>query len=88
MSISQNCILKTTIKNAAEHILCGPICNLALIVYTTFIPVSNEDPDLRAELKMLPKSTQRLIDALSALWGSHVISIHPELIISTDNTTE
>jgi hypothetical protein len=50
--------------------------------------VSNEDPYLRAELKMLPKSTQLLVDAVSALWGTHIVPIHPELIISKDNTTE
>ena len=88
MSISQSCIMKTTTRNAAEHSLRGPICNLALIAYTHFIPVSNEDPDLRAELKRLPKSTQRLVDAVSASWGTHIVPVRPELIISTDDTTE
>ncbi len=50
--------------------------------------MSNEDPDLRAELKMLPKSTQRLVDTVSASLGSHVVPVHPELIISTDDTSE
>ena len=88
MSISQSCIIKTTTRNAAEHSLRGPISNLALIAYTHFIPVSNEDPDLRAELKKLPKSTQRLVDAVSASWGTHIVPVRPELIISTDDTTE
>ena len=88
MSISQSCIMKTTTRNAAKHSLRRPICNLALIAYTHFIPVSNKDPDLRAELKKLPKSTQRLVDAVSALWGTHIVPVHPELIISTDDTTE
>jgi hypothetical protein len=79
--ISQSCIMKITTRNDAEHPLCGPICNLALIAYTHFIHVSNKDPDLRAELKMLPKSTQRLVDAVSALWGTHIVPIRPELII-------
>jgi hypothetical protein len=55
MSISQSCIMKTTTRNAAKHSLRGPICNLALIAYTHFIPVSNFDPDLRAKLNILPK---------------------------------
>ena len=80
--------MKTTTRNAAEHSLHRPICNLALIAYTHFIPVSNKDPDLRAELKKLPKSTQRLVEAVSALWGTHIVPVHPELIISTDDTTE
>jgi hypothetical protein len=88
MSISQSCIMKTTTRNAAKHSLRRPICNLALIAYTHFIPVSNEDPALRAELKKLPKSTQRLVDAVSASWGTHIVPVHPELIISTDDTTE
>jgi hypothetical protein len=88
MSISQSCILKTTTRNAAKHSLRGLICNLSLLAYTHFIPMSNEDHDLRAELKMLPKSTQRLIDTVSASLGSHVVTVHPELIISTDDTTE
>ena len=37
---------------------------------------------------MLPKSTQLLVDAVSALWGTHIVPIRPELIISTNNTTE
>ena len=77
MSISQSCIIKTTTRNAAKHSLRGPICNLALIAYTHFIPVSNEDPDLRAELKKLPKSTQRLVDAVSASWGTHIVPVCP-----------
>ena len=88
LSISKSCIMKITTRNAAKHSLCGPICNLALIAYTHFIPVLNEDPDLRAELKMLPKSTQRLVDAVSASWGTHVVPVCPELIISTDDNTE
>jgi len=72
MSISQSSIMKSTTRNAAKHSLRGPICNLALIVYTHFIPVSMEDPDLRAELKMLPKCTQKLVDTVSASWGTHV----------------
>jgi hypothetical protein len=87
MSISQSCIMKTTTRNSAEHSLRGPICNLALIAYTHFIPVSKENPDLRAELKKLPKSTQRLVDAVSTLWGTHIVPVRPELIISTDDTT-
>jgi hypothetical protein len=80
--------MKTTTRNAAKHSLCGPICNLVLIAYTHFIPVSKEDPDLRAELKILPKCTQKLVDTVSASWGTHVIPIRPELVISTDDTTE
>jgi hypothetical protein len=56
MSITQSCILKATTRNAAKHSLRGPICNLLLIACTYFIPMPNEDPDLRAELKMVPKS--------------------------------
>ena len=89
MSISQSCIIKTTTRNAAEHSLHGPICNLALIAFTHFIPVSNKDPDLRrAELQMLPKSTEQLVDAVPASWGAHIVPVRPELIISTDDTTE
>ena len=88
MSISQSCIIKTTTRNAARHSLCGPICNLAFIAYTHFILKSNEDPDLRAELKKLPKSTQRLVDAVSVSWGTHIVPVCPELIISKDDTTE
>ena len=88
MSISQSSIMKTTTRNTAKHSLRGPICNLALIAYTHFIPVSKEDPDLRAELKMLPKCTQKLVDTVSASWGTHVVPVRPELVISTDDTTE
>ncbi len=48
--------------------------------------MSNEDHDFRAELKMLAKSTQWLVDVISASWGTHAVLVCPELIISTDNT--
>ncbi len=88
MLISQSSIMKTTTRNAAKHSLRGSICNLASMAYTHFIPVSNEDPDLRDELKILPKCTQKLVDAVSASWGTHVVPVRPELVISTDDTTE
>jgi hypothetical protein len=38
-ALSQSSIMKTTTRNAAKHSLHGPICNLALIAYTHFIPI-------------------------------------------------
>jgi hypothetical protein len=37
---------------------------------------------------MLPQSSQRLVDAVSELWGTQVVPICPELIISTNDTTD
>ncbi len=37
---------------------------------------------------MLPKCTQKLVDAVSASWGTHVVPVRPELVILTDDTTE
>ena len=38
-ALSLSSIMKTTTRNAAEHSLHRPICNLALIAYTHFIPI-------------------------------------------------
>ncbi len=50
--------------------------------------MQNEDSDIRAKIKLLPKVSKMLLDMVSAAWGTSVYPILPELIVSTDHTTE
>ena len=88
VSISQRSTVKSTTRFSAEISICACISNLALIGSTHFIPVQYEDSDIRAEIKTLPESTKILIDMVSTAWGTSVFPVLPELIISTDDTTE
>ena len=88
VSISQTSTLKTTTRFAAENSIRACISNLALIGSTHFIPVQFEDSDIRAEIKTLSESTKMLLSLVSTAWGTSVFPVLPELIISTDDTTE
>jgi hypothetical protein len=88
VSISQTSIIKTTTGFAAKNSIRGCISNLALIGSTHFFPVQNEDSNLRAEIKTMPESTKMLLEMVSAAWGTSVCPVLPELIVSTDDTTE
>ena len=88
VSISKTSTVKTTTRFAAENSIRACISNLALIGSTHFIPVQYEDSDIRAEIKALPESTKPLLDMVSMAWGASVFPVPPELIISTDDTTE
>jgi hypothetical protein len=88
VSISKTSTVKTTTRFAPENSICACIGNLALIGSIHFIPVQYEDSDIRAEIKALPESTKMLLDMVSTAWGTSVFPVLPELIISTDDTTE
>jgi hypothetical protein len=83
-SISQSSSQKTTAGFAAENSLRALISNLALIGSTHFIPVSSNDANLREEIKSLPEPMIMLIKPVADAW----FPILPELIVSTDDTTE
>ena len=88
ISISQSSTQKTTTRFAAENSLRASISNLALIGSTHFIPVPSEDADIREEMKSLPEHTKMLIIRVANAWGTSVFPVLPELIVSTDDTTE
>jgi hypothetical protein len=88
ISVSQTSIIKTTTRFAAENSIRRCISNLALIGSTHFFSVQNEDSNIRAEIKTLPESTKMFLDMVLAAWGTSVCPVLPELIVSTDNTTE
>ena len=88
ISISQSSMQKTTTRFAAENSLRASISNLALIGSTHFIPVPSEDADIREEMKSLPEHTKMLIIRVANAWGTSVFPVLPELIVSTDDTTE
>ena len=73
---------------AAKNSLCALISNLALIGSTHFIPISSNDSDLREEIKSLPEPMKMLLNCVSDAWGASVFPLLPELIVSTDDTTE
>jgi hypothetical protein len=88
LSISQSCSQKTSTQFAAENFLRVSISNLALIGITHFIPVSNEDAEIREEMKSLSEPTKMLLKRVADAWGTSVFPVLPELIVSTDDTTE
>jgi len=88
ISISTSCSQKTTARFAAENSLHASISNLALIGSTHFIPISSGDCDLREEIKSLPEPTKMILNCVSAALGTSVFTLLPELIVSTDDTTE
>ncbi len=88
VSISQTSLVKTTTRFAAENSIRGCISNLALINSTHFYPVQNKDSNPSAEMKIMPESTKMLLDMVLAAWGTSVCPVLPELIVSTDDTTE
>jgi hypothetical protein len=88
ISISQSSSQKTTTRFAAENSLRASISNLALIGSTHFIPVSSNDADIREEIKSLPEPTKMLLKRVADAWGTSVFPVLPELIVSTDDTTE
>jgi hypothetical protein len=55
---------------------------------TYYIPVLNEDSDIRSKIKTLPESTKMLLDMVSTARGTSVYPLLLELIVSTDDTTE
>ena len=88
LSISQSSSQKTSTRFAAENSLRASISNLALIGSTHFIPVSSEDADIREEIQSLSEPTKMLLKRVADAWGTSVFPVLPELIVSTDDTTE
>jgi hypothetical protein len=88
ISISTSCLQKTTTRFAAENSLRASISNLALIGSTHFIPISSDNCNLREEIKSLPEPTKMLLNCVSDALGTSVFPLLPELIVSTDDTTE
>jgi len=88
ISISTSSSKKTTTRFAAENSLRASISNLALIGSTHFIPISSDDCNLREEIKSLPEPTKMLLNCVSDALGTSVFPLLPELIVSTDDTTE
>ena len=88
ISISTSSSQKTMTRFAAENSLCASISNLALIGSTHFIPISSDDCDLREEIKSLPEPTKMLLNCVSDALGTSVFPLLPEMIVSTDDTTE
>ena len=79
---------KSTSRDTAERSLRGALGTAAVIASTHLIPVEEEDPDIQADLKSLPASTQLMIALTAAAWGCPVYPIDPAFIYSTDDTTE
>jgi len=88
IAISQSYISKSNTRYAAENSIRGSIANLGVITATHFISVEEEDADIRAEMKTLPKSTRKLYDIVSDFLGTAVYPVEPYMLYSTDDTTE
>ena len=88
IAISQSYISKSNTRYAAENSIRGSIATLGVIAATHFISVEEEDADIRAEMKTLPKSTRKLYDIVTDFLGTAVYPVEPYMLYSTNNTTE
>jgi hypothetical protein len=88
IAISQSYISKSNTCYAAENSIRGSIATLGVIAATHFISVEEEDADIHAKMKTLPKSTRKLYDIVIDYLGTAVYPVKPYMLYSTDNTTE
>ena len=77
IAISQSYISKSNTCYAAENSIRGSIATLGVIAATHFISVEEEDTDIRAEMKTLPKSTRKLYDIVTDFLGTAVYPVEP-----------
>lgn len=88
LSIATKTIRKTTNRFAAENSIIASFHLLLLIATTHFIEVPHENASIVQDMQQLPESTRLLYDLVRSSSGTHVIVIHPGLVINTDETTE
>jgi hypothetical protein len=88
LPLSQSYTSKSNTCYAAENSIRGSIATLGVVAATHFIPVEEENADIRAELKSLPAATRKLYDMATDIIGAAVYPVKPYLLYSTDDTTE
>ncbi len=59
-----------------------------MVAATHFIPVEEEDADICTEMKSMPAATRKLYDMVTEFFGASVYPVEPNLLYSTDDTTE
>jgi hypothetical protein len=72
VAISQWYISKSNTRYAAENSIRGSIATLGVVAATHFIPVEEENADIRAELKSLPSANRKLYDMATDIIGAAV----------------
>jgi hypothetical protein len=75
IAMSQSYISKSNTCYAAENSIRGSIATLGVIAATHFISVEEEDADIHAEMKTLPKSTWKLHDIVTDFFGTACIRL-------------
>ncbi|EJK60466.1 hypothetical protein THAOC_19178 [Thalassiosira oceanica] len=88
ISIAASVGKKNQTRYASENGIRGSVSNLALVGATHFIAAEKENCDVLRELSGQPYETRRLTEMVNESLGYPVQPIRPELLFSTDDTTE
>jgi hypothetical protein len=86
--LTQTSFRKTNNRYTAENSIIASTCLLSQIAATHFIPIPEEDLDIRQELKDQSAGVRELYDMVTDSLGVPVYPVRRELITSTDDTTE
>lgn len=71
-AISQWYISKSNTRYATENSIRGSIATLGVVAATHFIPVEEENADIRAELKSLPSANRKLYNMATDIIGAAI----------------
>ena len=89
LSLTQTATAKTNTRVAADNTIRGSVTHLALIAATHFVEVNTDDLVVRNHLKQLPEQTKMIYNMMvDCCKGVPVFPVHPELIFSTDESTQ
>ncbi len=88
MTLTQNTVIKSTTRATAEKSLRSVSSLLAVVSSAHLIPVDEECPEIKSQLKSLDAKVRLLYDmVVDALGGVAVYPVKPEYTFSTDDTT-
>ena len=89
VSIYKSSVKKSKTRSAAEKSWRGSVSNVALIGHTHFVELQHPDIEMEKELRGLPAETRQMTEMVSkSLGDTPVYPLAPQLITSTDDTTE
>eukprot|EP00985_Skeletonema_marinoi_P025838 scaffold19360_cov223-Skeletonema_marinoi.AAC.1 len=88
VSLTQKTVIKSTTRATAESSIRAVLSLLTVIASSHFIPVDEECPEIKSQLRDADDKCRLLYDmVVEALGGVSVYPVKPEYIYSTDDTT-
>ncbi|KAL7498904.1 hypothetical protein ACHAWT_008594 [Skeletonema menzelii] len=88
VSLTQNAVIKSSNRATAESSIRAVLSLLAVIASGHFVPIDEECPDIKRQLRDADDKCRLLYDMVEeALGGVAVFPVKPEYIFSTDDTT-